>query len=632
MLSALLMTAAASLSVTPAQAADTPSPWAAKTVPVEVFAQFPQIDNPRISPGGTFIATKVRAGGGQALAIVPLGAGAKVEIIARDDAEMSDRMGEREIGSWRWLDDDHLLIALRFRDNLYGQWFDIDRYAVYNRAEKRTILLAWNDSIFSQDVLWTSTEGRPHLLLQRANKTSGSELLTRPEVIDVDADNGKYTVVQRLNPIIYGWTADSDGVVRAGSSYDADTGKLRLLYRSGAGSDLHTIINGRTERYDDVAAPSLMLRGGKAYAFSRRDGYRALYDYDLSKMTLGKKVFGVPGYDIGDAMVNVTRDALDGVSVVGERERTVFFDPRFKQIQAMLEERYGSDNVAIQSADRKREKIVFSVARAGQSPGFYVLDTVSGGIGLLGWQNETLKDAMLNPVSVVHYPTGDGKTIEAVLTMPRHRTGEKNLPLVILPHGGPWARDSADWDAYQWAQAIAELGYVVIQPNYRGSTGYGRDWEKAAEGNWGYRMSDDLNDAIPWLASKSIADPRRVCMFGWSYGGYAAGPGGAARRREIPLHHCRSGARRHAGDGRARQELPGPLRRQASAGIGEREPRRHFPRVACRRGLDPHPDRSGCQGSARTRGAGAGFRRAAKEGRQGRRPRFRVPRTAEEHA
>ncbi|MFX7094750.1 prolyl oligopeptidase family serine peptidase, partial [Acinetobacter baumannii] len=86
----------------------------------------------------------------------------------------------------------------------------------------------------------------------------------------------------------------------------------------------------------------------------------------------------------------------------------------------------------------------------------------------------------------------------------------KDLPLIVMPHGGPWARDSMDWDPYQWAQAMAELGYVVIQPNYRGSTGYGRAWTKAADKNWGYRMQDDLIDAISYLAQQHIADPKRV--------------------------------------------------------------------------------------------------------------------------
>ena len=510
------------------------SDWATKTVPVEVFAQFPQIETPRLSPGGKWIAVKVRAGGGQALAILPLGGG-KPEIIARDGAEAADKQGDRQVQSWRWLDDDHLLIAIVYRDNYAGQWLDIQRFAVFNRATHKVIPLAWDSSIVSQTLLWASTEGRPHVLLQRYNPNNGTERMSKPEVIDVDADTGQFTIAQRTNPIVEYWEADQAGVVRLGGSSDGDTGKMRLLYRAGPSDDLRTVVRERTNLYDDVSAPALLLKNGKAYTYSRKDGYRALYEYDLSTMTVGKRVFGVDGYDINGALVSPAGDRLDGVSVTGQRGRVEWLDPRLKEIQAALEGTAGRGNVSIASADRAREIVIYSVAKMGQSPAYYVFDTRTGGVGLLGWQNNTLGDAQLNPVSVVRYPASDGKQIEAVLTMPRHKAGQKQLALVILPHGGPWSRDDADWDTYGWAQALAEQGYVVIQPNFRGSTGYGRAWEKEAEGKWGGRMSDDLNDAIPFLAGQGLVDPKRVCMFGWSYGGYASA---RAAQRDGKLYRC----------------------------------------------------------------------------------------------
>ena len=103
--------------------------------------------------------------------------------------------------------------------------------------------------------------------------------------------------------------------------------------------------------------------------------------------------------------------------------------------------------------------------------------------------------------------------------MPRGR-GTKNLPLIVMPHGGPFARDSESWD--WWSQYLAELGYAVIQPNYRGSSGYGTAFAKKGQGEWGLKMQDDLDDAVAWLAKEGIADPKRACMVGASYGGYAA--------------------------------------------------------------------------------------------------------------
>lgn len=521
----------------PALAADKPvgtQAWVDKPVPIEIFGQFPQLIDPRLSPGGRWVAAKVRAGGGQALAILPLGTADKPEIVARDGAEGADRQGDRQVRNWRWLDDDHLLLTITYRDNLFGRWIDISRQVAFNRVTHRAVPLAWDSSIGPSSVLWASHEGRPHVLIQRQNPANGSERMALPEVIDVDADTGRFTTVQRANPMVEGWSADAEGVVRIGTSYDGESGRARMIYRD-AGGGLRTVFDGRPDRYDDVAAPALILKGGRAYGYSRRDGYRALYEYDLGKMALGKRVFGVSGYDIDTAVPNWSRDGLDGVAVTEARGRVQWFDPRPREIQALLDEAYGKGNVAIESSDRAREKIVFAVSRPGQAPGFYLYDTQSGKIGLIGWQNATLQDAQLNPVSTVRYRAGDGREIEAVLTMPRHRPDAKRLPLVVLPHGGPWARDSADWDTYQWAQAIAELGYVVVQPNFRGSSGYGGAWEKAAEGNWGHRMSDDLNDAVAFLTAKGTVDAGRVCIMGWSYGGYAAA---RAAQRDGKTYRC----------------------------------------------------------------------------------------------
>jgi len=119
-----------------------------------------------------------------------------------------------------------------------------------------------------------------------------------------------------------------------------------------------------------------------------------------------------------------------------------------------------------------------------------------------------------------------------VLTLPRGRQ-HKNLPLIVMPHGGPNARDSESYD--WWVQFLAEQGYVVIQPNYRGSTGYGTDFYELGKGEWGGKMQDDLVDSIGWLAGQGVVDPKRVCIVGASYGGYAAMRGA---QRDTKHYRC----------------------------------------------------------------------------------------------
>lgn len=514
--------------------------WAKKTVPIEVFGQFPSIDRPALSPNGDLIAAKARADGRQALAILPIGQpDAKPFIVAGDSDFSKGNFGDREIYRWQWIDNQNLLIWIRGLDFEFGQWIDVTRIAAYNIKSRKATPLGWDGAAgWAGDVLWMSPPGtpKPHLLLQRFTNRNSSEMWAHPEVIDIDVETGTVRNVQRSNPVVSSWTADRSGVVRMGSARDRENGKVRVLYRTGESETFRTILHETPDQYDDTELPDYILSGSnKAYALSNRDGFRALYEYDLDKMALGKKVFGVAGYDISDATITPDGTALQSVTYSDQRTRRVFYEPRLKEVAKLLDQEFGAGNVNLLSADQKREKILFSFSALGQVPAYYLLNTVTGDVSLISWSNETLKNAKLNPVQAIRYTASDGKSIEAILTLPRHRTGEKNLPLIVMPHGGPWARDDADWDSYQWAQTLAEYGYVVVQPNYRGSTGYGKEFGKAVDGNWGLRMQDDLNDVIPWLAKDGTIDPKRVCMVGWSYGGYAAS---RAAQRDGDKYRC----------------------------------------------------------------------------------------------
>jgi dipeptidyl aminopeptidase/acylaminoacyl peptidase len=132
----------------------------------------------------------------------------------------------------------------------------------------------------------------------------------------------------------------------------------------------------------------------------------------------------------------------------------------------------------------------------------------------------------------VQYKARDGLEIEAVLTLPPGREA-RNLPIVIMPHGGPWAHDTLDYD--YWAQFVASRGYAVLQPNFRGSTGYGTEFLRKGQGQMGLAMQDDVTDGLAWAVKEGLADPKRACIVGASYGGYAAMWGVA---KDPDLYRC----------------------------------------------------------------------------------------------
>src|SRR5262249_55735345 len=140
-------------------------------------------------------------------------------------------------------------------------------------------------------------------------------------------------------------------------------------------------------------------------------------------------------------------------------------------------------------------------------------------LALIGETNPDLARISLGAMTAVNQPARDGTVLRTYLTLPPNRGG-KNLPLIVLPHGGPWTRDFMQYD--YWVQFLANRGYAVLQPNYRGSTGFGRDFLRRAQGQWGKAMQEDLEDTVAWAVKEGIADPKRVCIMGGSYGGYAA--------------------------------------------------------------------------------------------------------------
>jgi dipeptidyl aminopeptidase/acylaminoacyl peptidase len=531
---ALLAGAALAMPNGAAQAAPAAAAAINGTLPLEIFSYYPAIQEPRISTLGHVIAAKVRFKGQQALALLPLTEGAKPEIIAMDG--QFDAKDNLVIRGWRWIDDENLLITLTSHFNWNGEWYDPGRVIAYNRTTKKLTPLGWKqDMIDGGTILWMSKEGHPTVLIERTPLNTNTELIGAPEVVKVDVLTGKEEIVQPQSAVVSAWSADEKGVVRIGSRYNADSGRFTAIYRAPGSSNFRTVVDQKEDRLNVVPLPRIYTAAGKALTLSRSDGFTSVYEMDPETMKLGRKVFGVPGYDVETITPTPEGDALGAVYVTEQRDKVYYMEPRLKEIHEVLEETFGKGNVVIASADRARQMIVARVATPGAPGGYYVFDTRTGAVGRLGWVNEAIKDAPVNPVSTIRYRASDGKEIEAVLTMPRHRAGQKNLPLIVLPHGGPWARDSADWEYVPWAQPLAELGYVVVQPNYRGSSGYGREWEKAADGAWGERMQDDLNDAVSYLASQGIVDPKRVCMMGWSYGGYAAS---RAAQRDGSKYRC----------------------------------------------------------------------------------------------
>jgi dipeptidyl aminopeptidase/acylaminoacyl peptidase len=167
-------------------------------------------------------------------------------------------------------------------------------------------------------------------------------------------------------------------------------------------------------------------------------------------------------------------------------------------------------------SDDETRAIIF--VSSSNDIGTYYLYDAKKGLLPLGRVRPGLDPAQIATTELVSYKARDGLTIPAFLTIPKR--GAKPFPLVVMPHGGPWARDDLDFDT--WRQFLADRGYVVLQPQYRGSEGWGQTLWRAGDREWGQKMQDDKDDGARWLVTQGLVDPNRMAIYGFSYGGYAA--------------------------------------------------------------------------------------------------------------
>jgi dipeptidyl aminopeptidase/acylaminoacyl peptidase len=520
----------------------TAQPAATARYPVSVFGLQPFMRTPRISPDGTKIVVQLARSGKGAIGIIDLTKPGSAPTFFIATTEVRD-VGDRSVAGYSWIGNNNVVVTLQSRENIFGQRGDVTRLVGYNLTTKKTMPLAWDGAVFSASDILHVDHDKGTLLLARQSNAYGTELNFRDEVVSVNVETGKFTVVQRPNPIVDGWFADGKGVIRAAAGRDGNsdvTGKQRLLYRSNASEQFRTIANDSDATFTGTQVrPSVFLdEPDSAVALYRKDDIRRAYKLDMKTMKLGEMLFESPGYDLANPVLNWDRNKIMGYGYTANRSRYAWIDNDWKVIQQVMDEQFGKDNAQVVSRDRKDEKIVFFVAKPSQPGGYYLFNTVTGNLQLLGWYHPVLKDKTMNPMSTVIYTARDGTKIPAVVTMPRHRVGQKNLPVVVLPHGGPFGvRQEEEFGFFPWHQALAEQGYVVIEPNYRGSGGYGRAFEmKGRDPNgYGKTMQDDKNDALTWFAKDGTIDPKRACILGWSYGGYAAARGA---QRDPDIWRC----------------------------------------------------------------------------------------------
>jgi dipeptidyl aminopeptidase/acylaminoacyl peptidase len=339
-----------------------------------------------------------------------------------------------------------------------------------------------------------------------------------PQVFDVyriDVNTGKMIVVGQNPGNITGWQTDHNGKLRVAITTDGVNSSV--LYRDSEDQEFKTLL---TTTFKESFSPLFFTFDNKNLYVSTNIGRdkSAIVEYDINNNKEVKVLYENPDYDVNGLSYSRKRKVLEFANYTGWKQEYYFFDKETKDIYNDLSSKLPGKELFVTGINKNEDKLLVRTYSDKSLGSFYFYNVKTKELSMLTEVSPWLNEEHLADQKPITYKTRDGLTIHGYLTLPKG-IDPKNLPVVVNPHGGPWYRDA--WGFNPEVQFLANRGYAVLQMNFRGSTGYGREfWEKSFK-QWGKTMQDDISDGVKWLIDQGIADPKRVAIYGGSYGGYA---------------------------------------------------------------------------------------------------------------
>ena len=342
--------------------------------------------------------------------------------------------------------------------------------------------------------------------------------MRNPEIYDayrINIVSGEMKLVGENPGNITGWQTDNQGRIRVAVSTDGINSSV--LYRNNESEAFKVI---KTTNFKESFSPLFFDFDDKTLFVSSNLGRdkSAIIAYDPENDKELRMIYEHPEVDVSSLLRSKKRKVITAVAYETDKSHYHFLDADREALQKKFDARFPGYEVSLAGQSKAEDKMLLYVGSDRSYGSYWFYDKQSDAFSKLAEMAPWLDENKLCEMKPIRYTARDGMEIQGYLTVPKG-VDAKNLPVVINPHGGPWARDS--WGFNPEVQFLANRGYAVLQMNFRGSVGYGRKFWEASFKQWGKTMQDDITDGVNWLIKQGIADPKRVAIYGASYGGYA---------------------------------------------------------------------------------------------------------------
>jgi dipeptidyl aminopeptidase/acylaminoacyl peptidase len=502
----------------------------AEPPPAEAFATLPAVSNVDLSPNGKLLAWADRRNSEQE----------HIVVFELDSHTFRPPLGidpQTKLRTLFWSDDDTILFDVSQietrKTQVATRYESYSSYAADIRDGTTRPLLLTRDAAMpvteTKVVAWRTSKPKTVVMSSwdysavAARQGLGTLIYSRREdsgwvavLFEVDTRSGRGIPIDKGSAYTDEWVVGADARSAARSEWNPQLNRYRILSAQKYG--------GWREIYSQTGRGDLELQGltgdeKAVVAVGAKQGGRVVA-WAIARDGSGSKVlYEDPVYDVQSVVRDRYSGAPIGVQLGGTEQGFRWLDAtaadRYQSVAGAFKDR----SVEVYGRSEDDRRVLARVGGPSHPPIYYIVDFTTKTAEIVGEEYPALANATLGEVRVITYKARDGTMIPAYLTLPPGPAA-RNLPLVVMPHGGPEARD--DYTFHWWAQFLATRGYAVLQPQFRGSTGFGDAFRRAGYQQWGLKMQDDITDGVKAMIGQGIADAERICIVGGSYGGYAA--------------------------------------------------------------------------------------------------------------